>query len=72
MAMSMLREKRQALGLTLQEVARGVGIAASNLSRYERGKQNPRAATAVGLYQYFKGELSLEAILNAVPKDQAA
>ena len=40
-----LREERLAQGLTLEELARRTGIAASNLSRLERAGSDPRAST---------------------------
>lgn len=40
-----LRSRREALGLTLAEVSARCGVPVPNLSRIERGEQDPRAST---------------------------
>ncbi len=40
-----IRSERQTQGITLEELARRTGIAASNLSRLERGRVDARAST---------------------------
>ena len=69
--MSTLRQKRRERGLTLHQVANSVGLAASNLSRIERGQQSPRPASAIKLYRLFDQEVPLEDILNATTDEDA-
>ena len=68
--MTLLRIKRKERGLTLQEVARAVGVAISNLSRVERAQQSPSSAVALRLYRFYNQEIPLELILNVPTADQ--
>jgi transcriptional regulator with XRE-family HTH domain len=45
MIYDLIRDERRALGLTLEELSSRTGIAASNLSRLEKGRVDARATT---------------------------
>lgn len=68
--MNLLRIKRKERRLTLQEVAKAVGVAISNLSRIERAQQSPSPAVALRLYRFYNQEVPLELILNVPISDQ--
>lgn len=55
---SPLKQARLARGLTLEQVASGVGIDTGNLSRIERGLQVPSKELAEALVKYFDNEVN--------------
>jgi len=50
-----LREHREDSGLSQSDVARYLGVAASNVSRWEAGKSRPRPDHAVALLELLDG-----------------
>ena len=66
--MSILRKKREAMGLTLVEAASRVGVDPGNLHRIETGKQVPRIERAKRIAEFYG--VALIAVL--APEDQAA
>lgn len=55
---SPLKQARLARGLTLEQVASGVGIDTGNLSRIERGLQVPSKELAEAPVKYFDNEVN--------------
>ncbi|XBP97373.1 helix-turn-helix transcriptional regulator [Lactobacillus crispatus] len=53
-----LRKLREDKGLTLEEVGKGVGLAANTISRYETGKREPRLKTWQKLADFFSVSVS--------------
>jgi DNA-binding transcriptional regulator YiaG len=51
-----LRQLREDAGLSQSDVARHLGVAASNVSRWEAGESRPRPAHAVALLELLDGE----------------
>jgi DNA-binding transcriptional regulator YiaG len=51
-----LRELREDSGLSQSDVARHLGVAASNVSRWEAGESRPRSRHAVALLELLDGE----------------
>lgn len=59
--MSKLREARQRRGLTIVEVAKAIGRDPASVSRVERGVQTPGLDMARSLFEYYEGEVPIEA-----------
>ena len=59
-----LREVRKSKGLTQKEVAEALLISKDSLSRYERGKQDPRLDVALRLSKYYKVSMEMLYELN--------
>lgn len=53
-----LREARQSVGLTLDEVGQRIGIVASSLSEFETGKREPRISQLADLARCYNRSLS--------------
>jgi DNA-binding transcriptional regulator YiaG len=51
-----LREAREAAGLSQSDVARAIGVAPSNVSRWEARKTRPRGSHAVTLLELIDEE----------------
>lgn len=49
-----LKKVRKNTGLTQKEVAEALSISKDTLSRYERGKQEPRLEVAIQLSKFYK------------------
>lgn len=65
-----LRTLRLARSLTLTDVQTATGIDVGNLSRIERGRQEPKVTQAVALIGLFGPELELGDLVTTRPADQ--
>ncbi len=59
-----LKKVRKNTGLTQKEVAEALSISKDTLSRYERGKQEPRLEVAIQLSKFYK--VSMEQLFELV------
>lgn len=70
--MSKLRTFRKAKGLSQEEVADGVGVQKSMISRIERGKRVPSMRLATALSELFKGEVTANDFMQAAGQQSKA
>lgn len=72
-AATLLRELREKRAVTLREVARGVGVAPSQLSRIERGERSASEAVSGRLADYYGVHPDVVRLVEAgLPEDVVA
>lgn len=59
---TLLTQTRKSRGLSLDQVAKAVGTDPTNLSRVEKGTQQPKSDLAIALYKFYGGVVPLDTI----------